>query len=149
LISLVQKKKKIKKQPKNTSSLLSNILHECLLYPLPFCVLVNIDNKALTEEFGKKKGREKEAHVSGYCFPSKRRTVISIFITCNLRIHAIDNMTTDYLTGRGETIFIVTLVMLCTSFVAVCLRCYVRWRIVKAFGWDDGIMVLAMVRPAF
>lgn len=29
--------------------------------------------------------------------------------------------------------------------VTVLLRCYVRLRIVKAFGWDDGAMVIAMV----
>ncbi|KAF4213433.1 hypothetical protein CNMCM5878_010474 [Aspergillus fumigatiaffinis] len=38
-----------------------------------------------------------------------------------------------------------TLVFLCLSFIAVALRCFVRLRLVKAFGWDDGLMVLAMV----
>jgi hypothetical protein len=36
---------------------------------------------------------------------------------------------------------------LALSTIAVLLRCYVRLRIVKAFGWDDGIMILAMVCP--
>jgi hypothetical protein len=31
------------------------------------------------------------------------------------------------------------------SSVAVILRCYVRLRIVKAFGWDDIVMIFAMV----
>lgn len=30
--------------------------------------------------------------------------------------------------------------------VAVILRCYVRGFLVKAFGWDDGAMVMAMVK---
>ena len=29
--------------------------------------------------------------------------------------------------------------------VTVILRCYVRGFLVKAFGWDDGAMVMAMV----
>lgn len=29
--------------------------------------------------------------------------------------------------------------------VTVILRCYVRLRVVKSFGWDDAAMVLAMV----
>lgn len=53
-----------------------------------------------------------------------------------------------YLTGRSDAIFIVTVVTLCISFVAVCLRCYVRLALVKAFGWDDGVMVFAMVEFA-
>ncbi|KAL2831735.1 hypothetical protein BDW59DRAFT_157697 [Aspergillus cavernicola] len=31
------------------------------------------------------------------------------------------------------------------SSIAVTLRCYVRLRLVKAFGWDDSIMILAML----
>ncbi|KAL4989775.1 hypothetical protein BDW68DRAFT_175533 [Aspergillus falconensis] len=31
------------------------------------------------------------------------------------------------------------------SSVAVIMRCYVRLRIVKAFGWDDFVMILAML----
>jgi len=33
--------------------------------------------------------------------------------------------------------------------VAVILRCYVRGWVVKAFGWDDGAMVVAMVASPF
>jgi hypothetical protein len=29
--------------------------------------------------------------------------------------------------------------------VSVSLRCYVRLKIVKSFGWDDGFMVVALV----
>ena len=35
------------------------------------------------------------------------------------------------------------------SSIAVILRCYVRLRIVKAFGWDDGVMIVAMVSFLF
>jgi hypothetical protein len=47
--------------------------------------------------------------------------------------------------GRSESIFIVTTTFLGISFIAVCLRCFVRLKIVKAFGWDDTFMVFAMV----
>ncbi|OGE50579.1 hypothetical protein PENARI_c016G02441 [Penicillium arizonense] len=47
--------------------------------------------------------------------------------------------------GRSESIFIVTTTFLGISFIAVCLRCFVRLRIVKAFGWDDTFMVFAML----
>lgn len=47
--------------------------------------------------------------------------------------------------GRSESIFIVTIIFLAISLVAVCLRCFVRLRLVRAFGWDDGLMVAAMV----
>lgn len=49
------------------------------------------------------------------------------------------------LEGRSKTIFIVTTVFLGISFIAVCLRCFVRLKLVKAFGWDDALMVFAMV----
>ncbi|CAI7624995.1 unnamed protein product [Penicillium glandicola] len=49
------------------------------------------------------------------------------------------------LEGRSKSIFIVTTIFLGISFIAVCLRCFVRLRLVKAFGWDDGFMVCAMV----
>lgn len=47
--------------------------------------------------------------------------------------------------GRSTTIFVVTTVFLGISFIAVCLRCFVRLWIVRAFGWDDALMVFAMV----
>lgn len=50
--------------------------------------------------------------------------------------------------GRSESIFVVTIIFLAISLVAVCLRCFVRLRLVRAFGWDDGLMVAAMVCDA-
>ncbi|KKK19499.1 hypothetical protein ARAM_002941 [Aspergillus rambellii] len=47
--------------------------------------------------------------------------------------------------GRSNAILISTSVLLGISLVTVCLRCYVRLRIVKAFGWDDSLMVTAMI----
>ncbi|KAJ5793525.1 hypothetical protein N7457_000124 [Penicillium paradoxum] len=49
------------------------------------------------------------------------------------------------LDGRSKTIFIVTTIFLGISFISVCLRCFVRLRLVKAFGWDDSFMVGAML----
>ncbi|OQE38696.1 hypothetical protein PENCOP_c008G05453 [Penicillium coprophilum] len=49
------------------------------------------------------------------------------------------------LEGRSQSIFIITAVFLGISFIAVCLRCFVRLRLVKAFGWDDALMVCAML----
>lgn len=49
------------------------------------------------------------------------------------------------LEGRSQSIFIITTIFLGISFIAVCLRCFVRIRLVKAFGWDDTFMVCAMV----
>lgn len=49
------------------------------------------------------------------------------------------------LSGRSEVIAIVTAVFLGISLVTVILRCFVRLRVVRAFGWDDGLMLLAMV----
>ncbi|KAJ5288950.1 hypothetical protein N7478_001980 [Penicillium angulare] len=46
---------------------------------------------------------------------------------------------------RSLSIFVVTVVFLGISFIAVCLRCFVRLKIVKAFGWDDGLMVCALL----
>ena len=31
------------------------------------------------------------------------------------------------------------------AFVVVCFRVYCRSRVVKSFGWDDGLIVVAMV----
>ncbi|KAF9893174.1 hypothetical protein FE257_012589 [Aspergillus nanangensis] len=49
------------------------------------------------------------------------------------------------LEGRSLSIFVVTVIFLGLSFIAVCLRCFVRLRLVRAFGWDDALMVFAMV----
>ncbi|KAL3482259.1 hypothetical protein BJX99DRAFT_252965 [Aspergillus californicus] len=48
------------------------------------------------------------------------------------------------LEGRSLSIFVVTVVFLIISFISVTLRCFVRIRIVRAFGWDDSLMVFAM-----
>jgi hypothetical protein len=47
--------------------------------------------------------------------------------------------------SRSKAILIVTSVFLGISLVSVILRCFVRTRIVRAFGWDDTVMVVAMV----
>ncbi|KAF9894161.1 hypothetical protein FE257_009134 [Aspergillus nanangensis] len=48
------------------------------------------------------------------------------------------------LEGRSRAIFIVSVVMLAISCVAVLLRSFVRLYLVRAFGWDDALMVVAM-----
>lgn len=45
----------------------------------------------------------------------------------------------------GDAIIITTAIFLSISLVAVCLRCFVRLKIVKAFGRDDSLMVAAAV----
>ncbi|PWY71155.1 integral membrane protein [Aspergillus eucalypticola CBS 122712] len=46
--------------------------------------------------------------------------------------------------NRNAAVRAVPAVFLAVSSITVLLRCYVRLRLVKAFGWDDGLMVLAM-----
>ncbi|CAI7592430.1 unnamed protein product [Penicillium glandicola] len=46
--------------------------------------------------------------------------------------------------SRNKAILIVTSVFLAISLLSVILRCFVRTRIVRAWGWDDGTMVIAM-----
>lgn len=48
--------------------------------------------------------------------------------------------------SHGKAISTVTAVFLAISTVSVCLRCFVRLHLVRAFGWDDSMMLLAMVR---
>lgn len=50
--------------------------------------------------------------------------------------------------GRSEAILVVTAVFLGISQVTVLLRFYVRIRIVRSFGADDWIMLVAMVSCA-
>ena len=50
--------------------------------------------------------------------------------------------------GRSKAILVTTSVFLAISLVSVGLRCFVRTRVVRAFGWDDNVMLLAMVREA-
>ena len=47
---------------------------------------------------------------------------------------------------RSLEVRAVAAVFLALATVATALRCYVRLAIVKAFGWDDAIMLLALVR---
>ena len=46
---------------------------------------------------------------------------------------------------RSQEVKAVAATFMSVASVTVFLRCYVRLRIVKAFGWDDGAMVIAMV----
>ncbi|KAB8261578.1 hypothetical protein BDV32DRAFT_137172 [Aspergillus pseudonomiae] len=50
--------------------------------------------------------------------------------------------------GRSNAVVTVPAVLGPLSFVTVCFRCYVRIKMVKNFGWDDGIMAVAAVRFA-
>ena len=47
--------------------------------------------------------------------------------------------------SRSKAILSVTSVFFAISVVSVFLRVFVRTRVVRAFGWDDIAMVLAMV----
>jgi phosphoglycerol transferase MdoB-like AlkP superfamily enzyme len=51
------------------------------------------------------------------------------------------------LVGPSLAIFIVSIVMMILSIVAVSLRTFVRLYIVRAFGWDDALMLAALVCP--
>lgn len=46
---------------------------------------------------------------------------------------------------QNTAIIVVAALFVSIACVAVILRCYVRGWVVKAFGWDDGAMVMAMV----
>lgn len=48
----------------------------------------------------------------------------------------------DDRTADTRAVFIVLIPLVCLS---IALRCYVRGWVVKAFGWDDGLMILAFV----
>ncbi|KAJ5355399.1 uncharacterized protein N7496_012611 [Penicillium cataractarum] len=48
------------------------------------------------------------------------------------------------LVGPSLAIFIVSIVMMVLSIVAVSLRTFVRLYIVRAFGWDDALMLAAL-----
>jgi hypothetical protein len=50
------------------------------------------------------------------------------------------------LVGQSLAIFVVSVVMLIISIVTVSLRVFVRVYLVRAFGWDDVLMVAALVR---
>jgi hypothetical protein len=48
--------------------------------------------------------------------------------------------------NRGPELLAVNGVFVTTAIFACALRCYVRVRMVKAFGFDDWLMVFATVR---
>lgn len=52
---------------------------------------------------------------------------------------------TMHLAGPSLAIFVVSIVMMVLSIVAVSLRTFVRLYIVRAFGWDDVLMLAALV----
>lgn len=47
---------------------------------------------------------------------------------------------------RALAVKTVAAVFMPIACIAVILRCYVRGKVVKGFGWDDGAMVVAAVR---
>lgn len=47
--------------------------------------------------------------------------------------------------GHSQTILVVSAFLLAVSVLSVGLRCFVRTYVLYAFGWDDGLMVIAMV----
>ncbi|KAJ5383993.1 hypothetical protein N7517_001904 [Penicillium concentricum] len=47
--------------------------------------------------------------------------------------------------GRSLAILIVSIVMMSISIVTVSLRSFVRLNIIRAFGWDDALMVAALI----
>lgn len=49
------------------------------------------------------------------------------------------------LVGRSLAIFTVSVVMMIISIVTVSLRTFVRLYLVRGFGWDDALMVAALV----
>ena len=51
------------------------------------------------------------------------------------------------LVGHSLAIFICAAVMMSVSIMAVALRTFVRLYTVRAFGWDDALMVIALVIP--
>lgn len=62
----------------------------------------------------------------------------------------LEELEAGHLDGsRNKAILIVTSVFLAISLFTVMLRCFVRTQVVRAWGWDDGTMVIAMVsQPA-
>lgn len=50
--------------------------------------------------------------------------------------------------NRGPELLGVNIFFITAAIIATALRCYVRAGIVKAFGRDDALMVLALVRSS-
>lgn len=49
--------------------------------------------------------------------------------------------------GRKDLIAGVTIAFLSIAWIAVSMRPYVRLFMIKNYGWDDAVMLLAAVRP--
>ncbi|KAJ5908242.1 hypothetical protein N7495_000924 [Penicillium taxi] len=49
------------------------------------------------------------------------------------------------LTGRSLAIFAFTIALLTTCVIAVLLRCFVRGYLLRAFGWDDRLMLMGLI----
>ncbi|KAL2851252.1 hypothetical protein BJX68DRAFT_254851 [Aspergillus pseudodeflectus] len=47
--------------------------------------------------------------------------------------------------GRSQAIVVVASVSFAISTMTVCVRCFVRYHLVRAFGWDDVSMLLASI----
>jgi hypothetical protein len=75
------------------------------------------------------------------------------FYRCGWDPHALCSFTMDNMEvleavnddSRNKAILIVTSVFFAISLLSVILRCFVRTQVVRAWGWDDGTMVIAMV----
>lgn len=48
--------------------------------------------------------------------------------------------------SEGNAILTISIVTLIAAFACVCLRCFIRIRLISNFWWDDGAVVLALVR---
>ncbi|KAF5855653.1 hypothetical protein ETB97_008845, partial [Aspergillus alliaceus] len=51
----------------------------------------------------------------------------------------------DHAEDRSVEVRAVAAAFMSVAVVTVILRCYVRGRLVKAFGWDDTAMVIALL----
>ena len=59
---------------------------------------------------------------------------------------AVDNSEND--TSRSEMLLLTSSTCLILAWISVSLRVWVRAVMIKSFGWDDSLMVLALVRLA-
>lgn len=59
-------------------------------------------------------------------------------------LQALDESTR--LDGRGPLMLGVAIALLATTWLSVSLRIFVRAHMIRSFGWDDGFMILTLVR---
>lgn len=52
------------------------------------------------------------------------------------------------LEGRSLALFVFAATFMILSITTVSLRCFVRSYIVRAFGWDDILMLVALVQKS-